>query len=150
MTPKNAVRSPASYLNAHDSEQQAATVYGNLQYRAGVPNNARMLKGVLHVKNYTFIKSTLVTDGKKELLFGEGAGQKVQRRFLRPASSYAHTRRLVRGFWSKGVEMAAKVAEVRASRGGAGGGGERGRGGGGGKVVLIGDVGHSRLFWPRL
>jgi len=46
--------------------------------------------------------------------------------------------------------MAAKVAEVRASRGGAGGGGERGRGGGGGKVVLIGDVGHSRLFWPRL
>jgi len=75
-----------------------------------------MLKGVLHVKNYSFIKSTLVTDGKKELLFGEGAGQKVQRRFLHPASSYAHTRRLVPEFWSKGAEMAAKVAEVRASR----------------------------------
>ena len=76
------------------------------------------------MKNYAFIKSTLVKDGKKELLFGEGAGQKVQRRFLRPASSYAHTRRLVRGFWSKGVEMAGKV--VHASRGSPGGGGERG------------------------
>ena len=43
-----------------------------------------MLKGVLHVKNYTFLKSTLVTDGKKELLFAGGAGPKVQRRFLLP------------------------------------------------------------------
>ena len=103
------------------------------------------------MENYTFIKSTLVTDGKKELLFGECAGQKVQRRFRLPASSYAHTRGLVPGFWSKGVETAEKVAEVvRASRGGAGGGGERGGCGGGGKVVLIGDAGYSRLFRPRL
>ena len=100
------------------------------------------------MKNYTFIKSTLVKDGKKELLFGEGAGQEVQRRFLLPASSYAHTRRSVGGFWPKGVEMAEKV--VHASRGGPGGGGVRGGGGGGGKVVLIGDAGYSRLFRPRL
>ena len=57
-----------------------------------------VLKGVLHVKNYIFIKLTLVKDRKKELLFAEGAGHKVQRRFLLPASSYAHTRRLVPGF----------------------------------------------------
>ena len=33
-----------------------------------------MLKEVLHV-NYTFIKLTLVKDGKKELLFAESAVQ---------------------------------------------------------------------------
>jgi len=49
------------------------------------PTTPEMLKGVLHVKNYTFIKSTLVTDGKKELLFAGGAGHKVQRRFLLPS-----------------------------------------------------------------
>jgi len=38
------------------------------------PTTPEMLKGVAHVRNYTFIKSTLVTDGKKELLFAEGAG----------------------------------------------------------------------------
>jgi len=52
----------------------------------GVPNNARDAEGctVLHVKNYTFLKSTPVTDGKEELLFAGGAGPKVQRRFLLP------------------------------------------------------------------
>jgi len=75
------------------------------------------------VKNYTFIKLTLATDGKKELLFAEGAGHKAQRRFLLPAPSYAHTRGLVPGVRSKGVEMAEKV--VRAARDGPGGGGER-------------------------
>ena len=43
--PKNAAWSPASYLNARDSEQQTATVPGNLQYRADVPNNARNAEG---------------------------------------------------------------------------------------------------------
>ena len=82
-----------------------------------------MPSGVLYVKNYTFIKLTLATDGKKELLFAEGAGHKAQRRFLLPAPSYAHTRGLVPGVRSKGVEMAEKV--VRAARDGPGGGGER-------------------------
>ena len=78
------------------------------------------------MKNYTFIKSTLVTDGKKELLFAEDAGNKVQRRFLLPASSYAHTRRLVPGVWSKEVEMVEKVAGVvGATLDSAGGGGDR-------------------------
>jgi len=36
-----------------------------------------MPSGLLYVKNYTFIKSTLATDGKKELLFAEGAGYKA-------------------------------------------------------------------------
>jgi len=52
------------------------------------PTTPEILKGVLHVKNYTFVKSTLVTDGKKELLLGGGgggAGHKVQRRFLLPS-----------------------------------------------------------------
>jgi len=58
--------------------------------------------------------------------------------------------------WSKGVEMAKKVAEVvRASRAklvvaGEGGGSSGGGGGGGGKVVLNGDAGYSRLFRPLL
>ena len=75
------------------------------------------------MKNYTFIKLTLATDGKKELLFAEGAGHKAQGRFLLPATSYAHTRGLVPGVRSKGVEMAEKV--VRAARDDPGGGGER-------------------------
>jgi len=78
----------------------------------------------------------------------EGEWHQAQGRFLLPAPSYAHTRGLVPGVWSKGVEMAWKV--VRASRDGAGSGRERGRGGGGGKVVLIGDAGYSRLFRLRL
>ena len=43
--PKNAAWSPASPLNTRDSEQQTATVPGNLHYRAGVPNNARNAEG---------------------------------------------------------------------------------------------------------
>ena len=78
----------------------------------------------------------------------EGEGHYAQGRFLLPASSYAHTRGLVPGVWSNGVEVAWKV--VRASRDGAGSGEKRGRGGGGGKVVIIGDAGYSRLFRPRL
>jgi len=41
------------------------------------PTTPEMLKGARHVKSYTRIKSTLVTDGKKELLFADGAGHKV-------------------------------------------------------------------------
>jgi len=83
-----------------------------------------MPKGILYVKNHTFTKSTLVMDGKKELVFAEGAGHKVQRRFLLRAPAYTDTGRLVPGFRSKGVDMAEKV--VHASRGGARGGAERG------------------------
>ena len=76
------------------------------------------------MKNYIFIKSTLATDGKMELLFVEGEGHQAQGRFLLPAPSYSHTRGLLPGVRSKGVEMAGKV--VRVSRDGAGSGGERG------------------------
>ena len=41
------------------------------------PTTPEMQKGVRHVKSYTLIKSTLVTDGKKELLFADGAGHKM-------------------------------------------------------------------------
>ena len=61
------------------------------------------------MKSYIFIKTMLVTDRKKDLLFAEGRGHKVQKRFLLPASSYAHTRRLVLRFRFKRVEMAEKV-----------------------------------------
>ena len=73
--PGNAVWSPASHLNAHDSAQQTAMVPGDLG--RVFPTTLEILGGVLHVKNYTFIKWALVTDGKKELLFAEGGGHKV-------------------------------------------------------------------------
>jgi hypothetical protein len=99
MTQKNAVWSPASYLNAHDSEQQTATVSGNLQYRAGVPNNARNAGGsTTHEELYLQINAG---NGWKEVtpVWG-GCGAQGARRFLLPASSYAHTRRLVPGCWT--------------------------------------------------
>ena len=56
------------------------------------------------MKNYTSIKSTLVTGGgsnilgKTELLFAKGSGHMVQRRLLLPASAHAHIRELIPGF----------------------------------------------------
>ena len=100
------------------------------------------------MKDYTFIKSTLAMDGKKELLFAKGAGNKAQKMNLLPAPSYAHTRGPVPRVWSKGVEMAEKVVHV--SHDGAGCGGEMGGCGGGRKVVLVRNAGYSRLFQPYL
>ena len=68
------------------------------------PTTPEVLEREYYAKNYTFIKSTLVTDngsnifGKKELLFAEGSGHKAQRRLLLPASAHAHIRGLVPGF----------------------------------------------------
>ena len=61
-----------------------------------------------------------------ERLFADGAGHKVPRRFPLPAPSYAHTKRLVSGFWPEGdSKWARRVAEVVCvSQGGAGGSGE--------------------------
>ncbi|KAG0133876.1 cytochrome P450 [Tuber indicum] len=91
------------------------------------PTTPEVLKEVLHTKSYTFIKPTLLTNdigrilGRKGLLFAEGEEHKVQRKLLLPAFSHAHIKGLVPGFWSKGVEMTEKVAEVvRASRGAGG------------------------------
>ena len=97
------------------------------------PTTPEVLKEVLHTKSYSFIKPPLVTRdignilGKKGLLFAEGEEHKVQRKSLLPAFSHGHIKGLVPGFWSKGVEMTEKVAEVvRSSRDGTGDGGEDG------------------------
>jgi len=97
------------------------------------PTTPEVMKEVLHTKSYSFIKPPLLTNdigniiGKKGLLFAEGEEHKMQRKLLLPAFSHAHIKGLVPGFWSKGVEMTEKVAEVmRASRSGAGGNGEEG------------------------
>ncbi|RPA96817.1 cytochrome P450 [Choiromyces venosus 120613-1] len=93
------------------------------------PTTPEMLKEVLHTKSYSFIKPPLLTKdvgnifGTKGLLFAEGEVHKLQRKLMLPAFSHAHIKGLVPGFWSKGMEMTEKVAEVvRAS----GDGGEEG------------------------
>jgi len=97
------------------------------------PTTPEVLKEVLHTKSYSFIKPPILTNdiggilGKKGLLFTEGEEHKMQRKLLLPAFSHAHIKGLVPGFWSKGIEMTEKVAEVvRASRSGASGGGGEG------------------------
>ena len=67
-----------------------------------------MLKEVLQIKSYNFIKPPLVTNdidnilGKKGLLFTEDEEHKVRRKLLLPAFSRVHIKGLVLGFWSKG------------------------------------------------
>jgi len=109
----------------------------------------KVLKEVLQIKSYKFIKPPLVTNdigkilGKKGLLFVE---PEVRGKLLLPSFSRVHIKGLVLGFWSKGVEM------TESSGGGAlfperlwrwwGGGGS----GGDGEVVFVGDAGYIRLF----
>lgn len=87
-----------------------------------------MLKGALHTKSHSLIKSPLVTNDvssvlrKKGLPSVEGAGHKERRELLLPAFSHVHVKGLVPGLWPKGVETTEKIAEVVcASRSGAGG-----------------------------
>ena len=64
----------------------------------------KMLKEVLQIKSYGFIKRPLVTNdigmilGKKGLLFTEGEEHKMERKLLLPAFSHAHIKGLVLGF----------------------------------------------------